>query len=83
MIKNIVQFSLGYRGMVVALACLLLAYGGYVTTRIKLDVFPEFVQPQVVIQTEAPGLAAEQVEILVFRIIQILQILNKMNLRSR
>jgi len=40
-------------------------YGLYVAAHAKLDVFPEFVQPQVVIQTEAPGLSSEQVEALV------------------
>ena len=34
-------------------------------TRAKYDVFPEFAPPQVGIQTEAPGLTAEQVEVLV------------------
>ena len=37
----------------------------------KLDVFPEFAPPQVVIQTEAVGLASEQVEQLVTRPIEL------------
>ena len=49
----------------VALACVLLGYGIHVASNAKLDVFPNFVQPQVVIQTECPGLAPEQVELLV------------------
>src|SRR5207247_7847408 len=41
-----------------------------VTTRSNFDVFPDFVPPQVVIQTEAPGLSAEEVEQLVTRPIE-------------
>ena len=67
MLRALVQFSLRFRGVVVALACLLLGYGLYVAAHAKLDVFPDFVQPQVVIQTEAPGLSPEQVEALVTR----------------
>src|SRR5262245_52404856 len=67
MIAGVISFSLRFRGVVVALACVLLGYGLYVTSRAKLDVFPNFVQPQVVVQTEAPGLAPEQVEVLVTR----------------
>lgn len=65
MLKALVEFCLRFRGVVVALACLLLGYGIYVSYHAKLDVFPNFVQPQVVIQTECPGLAPEQVEVLV------------------
>src|ERR1043165_6301314 len=65
MLRGIVTFSLRFRGIVVALACVLLGYGIYVASTAKLDVFPNFVQPQVVIQTECPGLTAEQVELLV------------------
>ena len=67
MLTRIVQLSLRFRGVVLALAALLLAWGGYVASRVPLDVFPEFVQPQVTIQTEAPGMAPEQVETLVTR----------------
>src|SRR6266436_2133772 len=65
MLKSIVHFSLKFRGVVIALACVLVGYGLYTTQTAKLDVFPNFVQPQVVIQTECPGLAPEQVELLV------------------
>ena len=65
MLQALVHFSLKYRGVVVVLACVLLGYGLYVASHAKLDVFPNFVQPQVAIQTECPGLAPEQVELLV------------------
>src|SRR5258706_11864045 len=65
MLRAIVTFSLRFRVVVLALACALLGYGVYIVRNAKLDVFPNFVQPQVVIQTECPGLAPEQVELLV------------------
>ena len=64
MLNALVRFSLRFRGVVVALACLLFCYGIYISSHAKLDVFPNFVQPQVVIQTESPGLSPEQVEVL-------------------
>lgn len=70
MLNRIVQFSLHFRGVVLALATLVIAYGLYVAARVKLDVFPEFVQPQVTIQAEAPGLSPEQVEELVTRTLE-------------
>ncbi|MGA2244367.1 MAG: efflux RND transporter permease subunit [Verrucomicrobiota bacterium] len=67
MLKRLVELSLGSRGVVIALAIGFIGYGLYVASRAKLDVFPEFVQPQATVQTEAPGLAPEQVETLVTR----------------
>jgi len=65
MLKAIVSFSLRFRGIMIALACLAFAFGIYSATHAKLGVFPEFAPPQVVIQTEAPGMVAEQVEALI------------------
>lgn len=65
MLTAIVRLSLRHRGVVVALACLLLVYGAYSLKQAKYDVFPEFSPPQVVIPTESPGLSPEQVELLV------------------
>lgn len=61
----IIGFAVRFRGIIVALAILLLGYGAVSVSRAKYDVFPEFAPPQVGIQTEAPGLTAEQVEVLV------------------
>ena len=66
----IIAFSIRFRGIVIALSCILVAYGVYALGRAKLDVFPEFAPPQVSIQTEAVGLTPEQVEILVTRPIE-------------
>jgi len=66
----LVRFAIRFRGIVIALACVLVAYGVYALGRAKYDVFPEFAPPQVSIQTEAVGLTPEQVEILVTRPIE-------------
>ena len=55
----LVRFAIRFRGIVAALACVLVAYGVYALGRAKYDVFPEFAAPQVEIQTEAAGLAPE------------------------
>ncbi len=65
MLQYLVQISLRCRGIVLVLASSALVYGAYRASHAKLDVFPDFVQPQAVIQTEAPGLSPEQVEALV------------------
>ena len=65
LLAGIVGFSLRFRGIIVALACVLLGYGFYALEQANYDVFPEFAPPQVIIQTEAQGLSAEQVEVLV------------------
>lgn len=67
MLHWLISASLRLRGVVIAIAALVVAYGIFVAARTKLDVFPEFAPPMVVIQTEAPGLSAEQVEALVTR----------------
>lgn len=65
MLSKVVAFSVRFRGIVVALALLLLGYGIYKLSNSSLDIFPEFAPKQVIIQTEARGLTAEQVEVLV------------------
>lgn len=67
MLSRLVSLSLRHRWFVLLAAVLLMAGGVLTASRMPLDVFPEFVQPQVDIQTEAPGLAPEQVEQLVTR----------------
>jgi CzcA family heavy metal efflux pump len=64
-LSRIVGFSIRFRGVVIALACLLFGYGLYTLSVARRDVFPEFAPAIAVVQTEAPGLSAEQVEVLV------------------
>src|SRR5262245_39917951 len=65
MLQAIVQWSIQNRLVVVVLAIMLLVGGLYATSHAQLDVFPEFAPPQVVVQTEAPGLSPAEVEQLV------------------
>jgi CzcA family heavy metal efflux pump len=65
MLNAIVRFSIRFRGIVIALACALLGYGIFSLLRSSYDAFPDFAPPEVSVQTEAPGLSPEQVEVLV------------------
>jgi CzcA family heavy metal efflux pump len=65
MLSALVRLSIRYYGIVIALAVLILLYGSYRFATAGLDIFPEFAPKRVIIQTESPGLSAEQLEILV------------------
>jgi len=64
MLASIVRLSVLRPGVAVALALLLLVYGGFRLATASLDIFPEFSAKRVIVQTEAPGLSPEQVEAL-------------------
>lgn len=70
MLATLVRFSIHYRGVVIAIATLLMFYSVYQLSRAGLDIFPEFSPNLIVVQTEAPGYSTEQVEILVTRPIE-------------
>lgn len=65
MLNWIVSHALRFHWVVITLAAAVIGYGAFTASRTKLDVFPEFAPPMVVIQTEAPGFSPEQVEALV------------------
>ncbi|WP_430452759.1 efflux RND transporter permease subunit [Rhodopirellula europaea] len=71
MFDFIIKYSLRYRMLVVVISLVVLVYGSYLATQMSIDVFPDLDRPRVVIITEAPGLATEEVETLVTQPIEI------------
>jgi len=65
MFNSIVNYSLRNRLFVLALAAMLLFYGGITAWRTPVDVFPDLNKPVVTVLTEAGGMAPEEVEQLV------------------
>ena len=65
MLNKIIHFSLGNRLPVLILSVLLLISGIVVLFKTEIDIFPDLNAPTVVVMTEAPGLAPEEVEKLV------------------
>ena len=62
MLNKIIKVSLDHAALVLLLAAVLLAFVAVQLPRTPVDVFPELNAPTVVIMTEAPGLAADEVE---------------------
>lgn len=71
MLNAIIRFSLRYRMLIVVLSLTLLVYGSYLAATMPIDVFPDLDRPRVVIITECPGLATEEVETLVTQPIEV------------
>jgi HME family heavy-metal exporter len=64
-LNAVIRFSLRYRMLVVVISLAMLLYGSYLATTMPIDVFPDLDRPRVIIITECPGLATEEVETLV------------------
>src|SRR3954468_24149358 len=65
MLNAVIKFSLQNRLLVLAVSLVVLIYGGYLTTTLPIDVFPDLDRPRVVILVECRGLSPEEIETLV------------------
>lgn len=71
MLNSIIRFALRYRMLVLIISIAMMVYGSYLATQMPIDVFPDLDRPRVIIITECPGLATEEVETLVTQPIEI------------
>src|SRR3954468_7430250 len=62
MLNKLIHFALHNRVIVVVASLLLLAAGARTTMELPVEVLPDLTKPTVIILTEAPGLAPEEVE---------------------
>ena len=65
MFNRLIAWALNNRLLILAATVVLFVAGAYTLGQMPTDVFPEFAPPQVVIQTEAPGMAPTDVESLI------------------
>ncbi len=63
MLNKLIHSALQNRAVVLALALLLMGLGVVTTLRLPVEVLPDLTKPTVIILTESPGLAPEEVEV--------------------
>lgn len=62
MLNKIIFFSLHHRITIAVIAAAIVAVGCWYISKAEVDVFPDLNAPTVVVMTEAPGMASEEVE---------------------
>ena len=62
MLNRLIQWSLANRAVVLGLSLLVLALGARSGLQLPVEVLPDLTKPTVIVLTEAPGLAPEEVE---------------------
>jgi Cu/Ag efflux pump CusA len=72
LLDGIIRFSLQNRAIVAIASLLAMVVGVSLLRTMPVDVFPDLNRPTVTIMTESPGLAPEEVEVLVTRPIELL-----------
>ena len=65
MLNALIRFSLKNRLIIMAIAMAVIVYANIVIQQLSIDVLPDLTRPRVVLITECPGLAPEEVELLV------------------
>ena len=63
MLNKLIYFSLHNRAVVIGFSLLLLVLGFQTARELPVEVLPDLTKPTVIILTEAPGLAPEEVEV--------------------
>ena len=63
MLNRLIRFALAQRSIVLGVTILLLVAGVQVARQLPVEVLPDLTKPTVIVLTEAPGLAPEEVEV--------------------
>ena len=63
MLNKLIRLALRSRALVIGLSTLLIVLGVQTARELPVEVLPDLTKPTVVVLTEAPGLAPEEVEV--------------------
>ena len=62
MLNKLIHWALGNRALIIGVALILMVMGLRTATELPVEVLPDLTKPTVIILTESPGLAPEEVE---------------------